>query len=353
VLAAPAAELRLEARQDATMASLYAEHLAGRVDRLRTAFPTDREFRRARLEIFQTVREWRSGWTPSQAAFLFDLVLVGYQRNWEDANALLAATRDWVVTRPGRPGTSARDDAFEVTFHRAALSLLVGLGYSRLGAADAYVAALNRRVSDGLASGPPDGRLRDPRFAIIAGELLEIRTAPGYQTDLERAGLSSWGIRADDNELRRRAEQALVFYGRAMLNAETSAEAATRRAFLLHRLGRHADGLRELSVADSSKDRAVTYWAELVRGRVLEALGRAGEAGQAYERAAAIAPGAQTPAVALASLWQRHGQPENAVPWASRVRSGSLAGPDPWWDYWLGERRFLGERLTMLREARP
>lgn len=353
ILALPATPRLLVAVQAPTVASLYADHLAGRFEPLRETFPTDQALRRARSDIFQAVREWRSGWTPSQAAFLFDLALVGFQRNWEDAPTLLGATRDWVVTRPTRPGASPGDDAFEIAFHQTALSLLVGLGHPRLEFADAYVAALGKRVSDGLVAGPPDGRLRDPRLALVQGLLLEIRTAPGYRTDSERSTIRSLALRPDDADAKRRAEQALVYYGRAMLAAETSAEAAARRAFLLHRLGRHADALREVGIGESSTDRVVAYWAHLVRGRATEALGRPAEAARAYERAAALMPRAQTPAVALTSLWQRQAQPEEAVRWAARVRSGALAGADPWWDYWLGERRFLTERLTRLRGTRP
>ena len=343
----------IEAVQAPTMAALYADYLAGRHTGLRAAFASDQDLRRARNDIFRTVRDWRAGWTPSQASFLFDLSLVGFQRNWEDASTLLGATRDWVVTRPTRPGASASDDAFERLFHQTALSLLVGLGAPRLELADAYVTALGKRVGDGLTAGPPDGRLRDPRLALVQGMLLEIRTAPGYRPDPDRGVIRSLAIRPEDGEARRRADQALIYYGRAMLSADTSAEAAARRGFLLHRLGRPADALRELGIAEASPDRVVAYWAHLVRGRASDALGRPDAAAQAYERAAALMPDAQSPAVALASLWQRHARPDEAARWAMRVRAGAVSGADPWWDYWLGERRFFTERLTALRGARP
>src|SRR5437762_1347692 len=80
--------------------------------------------------------------------------------------------------------------------------------------------------------------------------------------------------------------------------------------------------------------------AQLFTGRVLEALNRPADAAQAYERADALYPGAQTPAVALASLHQRQGALDKAATWAARARSLELTAEDPWWQYFAGDLRF-------------
>jgi Flp pilus assembly protein TadD len=86
---------------------------------------------------------------------------------------------------------------------------------------------------------------------------------------------------------------------------------------------------------------------------VLEALDRPDEARTAYERAAAIWPGAQTPAVALASLLERQGKRADAVKAAAAARRAPSEVIDPWWQYWSGDLRFFDQYLAALRGTQP
>ncbi len=338
------------AAQDAiAIGPLYAAHLAGNYNQLAQVFASEGDFRRARGEIFTTAREWRATWKPSQAAFLFDLALVGFARGWEDAPALLGGARDLAVTRKDAPGASAADDAFEVTMHRAALALLVSR--QSLDLAEAYLAPLATRLSDGSTiSAEP--RLVDPRSALLRGMLLEIRTAPAHRPNgREPDAFPSLRIDPADDASKRRAEQAIAFYTRVGAHPDTFAESAVRRGFLLHRLGRHDEALAVLAQANGTTDATLQYWAHLFRARTLEATGKPADAGLAYEAAAGLFPHAQTPAVALASLWRRHDRPAEAERWAAAARSAT--GADPWWDYWLGDRRLLPVWVPVLRRGRP
>jgi hypothetical protein len=126
-----------------------------------------------------------------------------------------------------------------------------------------------------------------------------------------------------------------------------------RRGFLLFRLGRRAEALAVLTATGNIADATLGYWAALFRGRVLETEGTPDDAAAAYERAAALFPGSQTPAVALASLWKRHDRPIDAGRWAAAVTSGQRAGLDPWWEYWSGDYRLLTTWVAALRSSRP
>jgi tetratricopeptide (TPR) repeat protein len=133
-----------------------------------------------------------------------------------------------------------------------------------------------------------------------------------------------------------------------------AAEAAVRRGLLLIRLGRPGEALKALDEAEAAGgDDAVRYWTWLFRGRALEQLERHVDAAGAYERATAIVPGAQPPAVALASLWQRHDRPAEALAWARRAMNTPAGTTDPWWFYWRGDLRHATDRLAAVRRGRP
>jgi hypothetical protein len=89
----------------------------------------------------------------------------------------------------------------------------------------------------------------------------------------------------------------------------------------------------------------------LFLGRVLEALSRPHEAAQAYRTAADLSAGAQTPSVALAALFHRQGQANEARRWARLA--GATSAVDPWWQYWSGDLRFAADWLSTLRRSPP
>ncbi|HUF23406.1 MAG TPA: hypothetical protein VMN81_04695 [Vicinamibacterales bacterium] len=142
-------------------------------------------------------------------------------------------------------------------------------------------------------------------------------------------------------------------YDAAARFPETAAEARVRKAFFLHRIGRHAEALAELEGADGrTADRDVTigYLRRLIRGRVLEGLGRFGEARAAYESARSVLPDAQSPAVALMRLHVRSGDRPAADALAAAIETAPKHAFDPWWVYWLGDARQYGAIVARLRE---
>jgi tetratricopeptide (TPR) repeat protein len=328
----------------------YEAWLAGDYQIIAQAFPNAQAFHTAREDIQRTLRSWVRAWKPSQAAFLLEVSFIAFDRRWDDAAELLSGTRDMVVNRPAAPGANPADDEFELTFHRAAVTFF--LGRQLLRAANDYLSALAGRVDlVPAASGKP--RLVDPWMTLARGMAAEIATSPGLRTGAGASG-ESLLVAAADRAARREAEQALTTLNRVREFPTVAAEAAVRRGLLLVRLDRADEALTALDEAEAAGgDDAVRYWTWLFRGRALERLERHVDAAAAYERAAVIMPAAQSPAAALASLWQRHDRPAEALSWARRAMNTPAGAIDPWWLYWRGDLRHSGERLAALRKARP
>lgn len=335
-----------------TVVGVYDAWMDGDHQVIARTFPDAQAFRAMREDLQRTLRQWVRAWTPSQAAFLLELSFVAFDRQWSDAADLLGGTRNLVVSRRAPPGTNEAEDAFERDFHRAAVTFF--LGRQLLRPANDYLNALAGRVDLAPATaGTP--RLVDPWMAFARGLVTEIATAPAVGGNGRSGdGPARLAIAPTDTATRRQAELALNEYTRVRHIAAVAAEAEVRRGLLLARLGRPDDALAALDAAERADgDAPVRYWTWLFRGRVLEDLGRVTDAAAAYERAAAIVPTAQTPAVALASLWQRHDRPDEALRWATRAMSTPAGSVDPWWLYWHGDARFSTDRLAALRRVRP
>lgn len=335
------------------LVSVYAAWLGGDYNAIASAFPTGQSFKDARADIQRTLRDWSRTWQPSHLAFLLELSVAAHDRQWEDAAELLGGTRNLLVNRRAAPGTRPEEDAFELAFHRAAVTLF--LRRQALKVADAYLTALAGRVDLVQAtSGKP--RLVDPWLTFARGLIAEIQTAPSFRPLTARTGGTdtALAIAEDDADTRRAAELAIGTFERVREAPAVAAEASTRRGLLLLRIGRVDDALAAFDEADAGAgDEMVRYWSALFRGRALEQRGRHEQAAAAYERAAALAPSAQSPLVALASLWQRHDRPADAQRWARRAMSTPAGALDPWWVYWLGDVRHTADRLATIRSARP
>ncbi len=242
-------------------------------------------------------------------------------------------------------------DAFEVKVHRTALAVLVGL--RRLELAASYLTTIRSRIRAEASDNQRD--IVDPRISLTAAVLMDLRTAPANLPGAHVPGrIPSLLVGKDQAMARRLLDQAERAYAEAQRHPTVAAEAATRRALVLHRLGRHQAALEALDQADACPaNPTVRYWTSLFRGRVLETLGRLDEARTAYEMAAAIWPGAQTPVVALAALLQRQGRVAEAIRAAEAARATPAGTINPWWQYWSGDLRFLDQWLGELRKVRP
>lgn len=335
-----------------TLVETYDAWVAGNHQVIAQRFPNAEAFRTAREDIQRTLRLWVRAWKPSQAAFLLEFALVGFDRQWSEAPELLGGTRDLVVNRPAAPGVNQTEDEFELNFHRAAVTFFIGR--QALREAGAYMSALAGRV-DLVPATTGKPRLIDPWITFARGVVAEIATAPGLNSggrDADAGG--SLLIAAADRAGRRQAELAIGEFSRVKGSPTVAAEAAVRRGLLLFRLDQPDEALAALDEAEAAGgDQAVHYWTWLFRGRVFERLGRQVDAAAAYERALTIVPDAQSPAVALASLWQRHDRPADALVWARRAMATRAGGADPWWLYWRGDLRHATDRLAAVRRARP
>jgi tetratricopeptide (TPR) repeat protein len=155
-----------------------------------------------------------------------------------------------------------------------------------------------------------------------------------------------------DRGTRRQLDDIGQLFELAAADDETRDEASVRRAFVLYRLGANQQALALLEPAAPSDD-VVDFWRELIRGRVLVALGRQADSISAFERATMLYPDAQTPAVALMTIFLKAGDRDLALGWAERARTTTDNRGDPWPAYWGGYSRFLGRWLTELREWQP
>lgn len=340
-----------DAQTSASLAATYDAYMGGDYQAIAKAYPTAQAFQDGRADIQRTLREWSRTWQPSRAAFLLEVSFAGFERQWADAGDMLAGTRDLVVNRRAAPGTNPSEDEFELAFHRAAVTFF--LGRQALKLADAYVTALAGRVDLVPAtSGKP--RLVDPWMTLARGMIAEIQTAPAFRPGSGTVADSTLAIPARDSSARRQAELAIATLERVRDAPSVAAEASVRRGLLLLRIDRAAEALVALDESDAAQgDDTVRYLSALFRGRTLEKLDRSVDAAAAYERAAAAMPGTQSPAAALASLWQRNDRPIDAQLWARRAITMPTNVLDPWWVYWRGDLRHASERLAALRKGRP
>lgn len=324
---------------------LYAAWTAGERDVLARRLGTPAAYEQVRPTLASTLDRWRTLWSRDRAVFTFDLALTAFAANWPGPGRLLIAARDLVTSRPDAPGVNADDDRFEALFHATAVSLLAALNVPR--DVETYIDGISERVAiDPAATG---GRLIAPRLLLARAMAREAQTRPIVLAAGDRRARRTWIVRGNDGDARRRLREVVDLLDPAARFPDTRAEALVRRAFIAHRLGDHDAALTMLVGVDTADDPLLDAWRLLIRGRGLAALGRADEALSAYEAAADIAPGAQTPAVALAALHLRAGNRDAAVEWAERARTAPADETDPWPVYWTGESRFLRARVDQLR----
>ena len=159
-------------------------------------------------------------------------------------------------------------------------------------------------------------------------------------------------LAGDDIVAANRARDAMRFYEIALQSADTAAEAAVRLAYLHYRAGRVADALKVLEAPrEPSKAVQVRYWTALIRGRVLEKLGRPEEAGRAYLEALELVPGAQSARVALLALKFVGGDRTSAERLIEDVVAPGNDVADPWWVYWQGDYRLFPQLIALLRRS--
>jgi predicted negative regulator of RcsB-dependent stress response len=196
-----------------------------------------------------------------------------------------------------------------------------------------------------LAHGDVDGaRMWVERGLQLFQFSAPIRTASGmveellaHMADPECAGL---GCPAGARTLvPARLAQAEREYGLALQRAPAYAEALLRRGRVRSLLEQDEEALQDLDAVIDAGSARQRYLAHLFRGAVMIRRGDAAAARQAYAAAQGLAPGRQTPLLALSHLEESLGNVLQArrllAPLA--VAAGNSAGDrDPWWSYQNG-----------------
>jgi tetratricopeptide (TPR) repeat protein len=161
----------------------------------------------------------------------------------------------------------------------------------------------------------------------------------------------AFGIDSERSELR----SAEASFRKALEIGSDLTEARIRLGHVLGRMGRHSDAADELRKAISTtEDQLLLYYGHLLLGGELDALGNRDRARDAYERAAALYPRAQSPKLALSQIASRAGDRRSALD-AIRPVLGPPADEydraDPWWTYHVAQGRSAEAQLAKLRAA--
>jgi VWFA-related protein len=281
---------------------------------------------RTSADLLKLLKEFKAGGAafPTAPRREFVLALDAAESALPSSNSLVLAA---VYEHLNRYSQSVRQvsgrDGFEKDWFAAAL----GLVQARLRPDDAgkLVEAATKRFRD------------EPRFvlarAVIADQTLHLKKSGGALAERDAAAVS-----AD--------------YDAAMASALTRDEAAIRKAWLLHRLSRPADGLAALDqTGPIDADPTLRYWRELIRGTLLDDLGRLPDAAAAFRSALAIAPDAQSARIGLMTSLARSGRVDEARIVAEAIAAAPPESDDPWWDYWKADYRFFPGLMARMRGA--
>lgn len=357
--------------QSGRAAPLYAAYARGDRAVVARALRTTADYRELQDDLLKLAEAWKNvrptSSQPDDAfaarnhmAFAFEVGLarshsadgIGDAVRWMNIARELATLRPLAATQPAVDD----EDRFEVLVHRAAVVVLM----TSPGLATHYLDTLTIRIdvwrhrSGGVPLVAP--------LTLARGVAYETRTRP-LVTDAQDVvtGAAKDGgqatLRLDTGE-RSPSEQeqiraALSTFTPLAADADVGAEADVRSGLLWHRMGNQA---RALEAVDrglaASRDPIVSYWGQMIRGRIMEATNRLDDARTAYERAATLVPTAQTPAVALAAILLVQNDRAGAEQWAARARAPGVGDMrDPWWMYWFGDLRMLDALVRQIRGA--
>ena len=336
VLAAGVHESSTPAAPAASIDDLLAAYAAADYQALRTATNSVVGFEELKKQLgvakdgqFRgAMQRWHRERRPVHSVFMLELAFLGRERGYAGWLDVLIESRKFLVARPETPGALPEIDAFELTWHRAAIALLQSLRRPDLLEEHGI-----RPLADRLSVGPATpGKLAAPWFAIARG-ITEEQWAkvPGIVRAVRHAA-------------------ALEHYTHAAEHESTRREALVRKAGVLLAMEAPADARVALDAAGpDGADADLSYWRWLFLGRAHEALGQPTEAEAAYERALKVLPDAQSAKIALAAMALRRDDRARAFELAQSIRSAPADVEDPWWQYYTGEYRLVGPRMTAVR----
>jgi tetratricopeptide (TPR) repeat protein len=159
----------------------------------------------------------------------------------------------------------------------------------------------------------------------------------------------TFAVLDEDGELR----QAEQLYKRALERKPGYLEARIRLGRVLGLRGRHKEAVEQLRQGQAANEPVLQYYAHLFLGAEFEALGNGAEARQSYERAAALAPAAQSPLFGLSRVADQAGDRAAARAAIARVLKlprDDFELADPWWVYEVAQSREIDRLLDDVRE---
>jgi tetratricopeptide (TPR) repeat protein len=156
-----------------------------------------------------------------------------------------------------------------------------------------------------------------------------------------RAGLATLRIELRDPAALRGVAEDLL--RRAIKRAPGFPEARLHLGRVLLEQGQSKEALQELTQALSGiQDQNFQYFGQMFIGRAAAETGDATRARTAFERAALLAPAAQSPLIALSQLAYSRGDADQAAALLARVAVlPALENDDPWWFYSTTAGRFF------------
>ena len=190
---------------------------------------------------------------------------------------------------------------------------------------------------------PADARIAFvSRFAVESPTRLGSATVrPGHEIGLDEPARSFYAAALDTA-----ARRLMPLFN----DPEVGAEAALRVGHLLLIELRLDQALAALDVAAKrSQSDYVTYLAYFLKGRTLERQDKPDEAEQAYARAVAAVPNAQSAALADAALLMRRGRTDEANALVAASFNARPRPPDPWRLFPMGDYYRWPAEIAALR----
>jgi tetratricopeptide (TPR) repeat protein len=259
------------------------------------------------------------------------VALISAVDHWAVARRVLDAVR----SRPDRDDPDPQRDQDVRLWYRATGALLIGNHLVDL----PHFADAERMFPE------------DADILFLAGTVRDMASAPGvYQTLAQARGPrgSVMNLESQDKEMRN-AESLLK---RALAASPGHAEARLRLGRILARLDRLDAAARELRAAiQATSDPLLLYYGYQFLGSALDAQRDTAGARAAYERAAALAPDAQSPRLALSQLLARAGDRRGAMDVVRpSLASTTTEQADPFWAYYISPGRRASELMTQMYE---
>jgi tetratricopeptide (TPR) repeat protein len=360
-LSASAREGR-QPRRTVTLDAVFAAYLSGDSDVVSRTFTTSLDFQAARLGEPRRLDRWLGAWHQGKAVLVLELADAATVVAPQFVRPLLGAGRRYVEAAHAAGAPDDFDKSFVRLWRRAAIGLL-----QRSGAPFMVEEHLHGFAAPDGSNGAGDpGDARAPLARAIAQERRcwdvrpHLARAGARIRDLTRAaGMEVRGpgepnasaLAAEDARWKACLGEAIARFEAAAAVAETRAEARVRGGWLLFQQGHPQAALEWLDEAQPGDDRDVVYWASLIRGRVLDELGRHEAAAEAYAAALAVCPDAQSAGVGLALALFRIDRVIEADEVARSLRTRTAAVADPWWHYPGADQRFVDGWIAELRAA--